>query len=65
MAKKKDYRDELIEKYISTREAELRMNRLVFYALVFLGIIGLCFLAVIVYTGFRLDAINFFANWMR
>lgn len=56
------YRDELIEEYIHTRYRLIQVQDRLFWAFVFLGLIGLTFLLILIFVGLRLDAIDFFSG---
>jgi len=63
--KGKNHRSEMLEEYIRTRQELIRSQDRVFWAMLFIGMVGLAFLLVLVLLGLRLDTIDFFSNMMR
>lgn len=62
--KEKNHRNELLEEYIHTRQELIHSQERVFWAMLFIGMVGLAFLLVLVLLGLRLDTIDFFSNVM-
>jgi len=57
-----DYQEQMLEEYIETRRNLIKMQERLFWAFVFLGMLGLIFLLILIFVGLRLDAIDFFSN---